>query len=91
MLLKTFASAVLLLALVGCKQDVRFVLDRMPSHYRQCAEKVVAIPGGPLTYSDLLGLLAKLRKSELKQNRCLKGAIAWSDAQVNAFNRYYGK
>lgn len=91
---KIFASLVLLLTLTAAQcenRDVRFVLERMPDHYRVCAEKVVHIPDGPLTYKQLLGLLAELRKSELKQNRCLKGAIAWSDAQVNAFNRYYGR
>jgi hypothetical protein len=67
-------------------KDYRFVLEKMPTHYRQCAEKVVKIPEGPLTYSQLLDLTIKLRQSETTQNRCLKGAIEWADAQWNAYH-----
>jgi hypothetical protein len=67
------------------KKDYRFVLEKMPAHYRQCAEKVVKIPEGPLTYQQLLDLTIKLRQSEKTQNRCLKGAIAWADAQWTAY------
>jgi len=71
-------------------KDARFVLERMPDHYRQCAERVVVIPDGPLTQKQLLALLVDLKKGYDGKDRCLKGAIAWSDAQVDAFNRYYG-
>jgi hypothetical protein len=68
------------------KKDYRYVLEKMPTHYRQCAEKVVKIPEGPLSYQQLLDLTIKLRQSEKTQNRCLKGAIAWADAQWNAYH-----
>jgi hypothetical protein len=70
-------------------KDYRYVLEKMPAHYRACAEKVVKIPDGPLTYQQLLVLTAELRKSELRQNRCLKGAIAWADAQWGAYYQHY--
>lgn len=70
-------------------KDYRYVLEKMPAHYRECAEKVVSIPDGPLTYQQLLVLTAELRKSELRQNRCLKGAIAWADAQWGAYYQHY--
>lgn len=66
-------------------KDLRFVLEKMPQHYRECAEKVVKIPDGPLTYAQLLDLTIKLRQSEKAQNACLKGAIAWADAQWNVY------
>jgi hypothetical protein len=91
--LKSFAKLGLVVALAhilmagSCeKQDLRYVLEKMPAHYRQCAEKVVKIPEGPLTYQQLLDLTIKLRQSEKTQNRCLKGAIAWADAQWNAYH-----
>jgi hypothetical protein len=95
--LKSFAKLGLRLGLLGAlstmlmagsceKQDLRYVLEKMPVHYRQCAEKVVKIPEGPLTYSQLLDLTIKLRQSEKTQNRCLKGAIEWADAQWNAYH-----
>ena len=93
--LRNFARAVLVVALLGltagqCEnKDLRFVLERMPDHYRACAAKVVVIPDGPLTYKQLLGLLTDLRKSELRQNRCLKGAIAWADAQASAYTKHF--
>ena len=96
--LKIFAKAALVpvlfltLAAGQCEnKDVRFVLDRMPDHYRQCAAKVVEIPDGPLTQKQLLSLLVELKKGYDGKSRCLNGAIAWSDAQVDAFNKYYGK
>lgn len=91
--LKTFASLAIIatgLMAADCeKKDFRFVLEKMPDHYRQCAEKVVNIPDGPLTYKQLLTLTVELRKSELKQNRCLKGAIAWADAQWSTYYKHY--
>jgi hypothetical protein len=91
--LRNFAKLGLMVALAhmlmagSCeKQDLRYVLEKMPTHYRQCAEKVVKIPEGPLTYQQLLDLTIKLRQSEKTQNRCLKGAIAWADAQWNAYH-----
>ena len=95
MTLRNFARAVPFAALIAltagqCEnKDYRFVLERMPDHYRACAVKVVKIPDGPLTYRQLLGLLTELRKSELRQNRCLKGAIAWADAQANAYYQHF--
>jgi len=91
---KLWLLPVLFLTLTAgqCEQkNARFVLDRMPDHYRQCAAKVVVIPSGPLTQKQLLELLVELKKAYNGKDRCLKGAIAWSDAQVDAFNRYYGK
>ena len=70
-------------------RDYRFVLEKMPAHYRQCAEQVVTVPKGPLTYKQLLNLTIQLRQSELKQNKCLKGAIAWADAQWKAYSVSY--
>lgn len=92
MSLKSCASLLLLtFLLVGCNEnkDYRYVLEKMPAHYRACAEKVVKIPDGPLTYKQLLHLTAELRKSEQRQNRCLKGAIAWADAQWSAYYKHY--
>jgi uncharacterized OsmC-like protein len=80
-------SPMLMAGVASCeKKDYRFVLEKMPAHYRQCAEKVVKIPEGPLTYTQLLDLTIKLRQSEKTQNRCLKGAIEWADAQWNAYH-----
>lgn len=84
---------VLMLPLMAAKcesQNVRFVLKRMPQYYRTCAAKAVTIPDGPLTQRQLLGLLVTLKKAYNGKDRCLKGAIAWSDAQVTAYNKYYG-
>ena len=91
--LKIFASLAILatgLMAADCeKKDFRFVLEKMPAHYRACAEKVVNIPDGPLTYKQLLRLTVELRKSELKQNRCLRSAIAWADAQYRVYYQHY--
>jgi hypothetical protein len=93
--LKSLSSgllAVVLLTLTAgqCEnRDVRFVLKKMPDHYRQCAAAVVHIPDGPLTQKQLLGLLVTLKKAYDGKDRCVKGAIAWSDAQVDAYNGYY--
>lgn len=97
--LKTFARSVLLLVVVilllaplmGCQhmQNVRFSLERVPKEYRDCASKVTTIPDGPLTLAQLSALSVKLRKSELKQNRCLKGVIRWADAQERAYREAY--
>jgi len=95
MTLRSCVSAFILIAAFGlmagkCEQkDYRYVLEKMPDHYRQCAEKVVSIPDGPLTYKQLLTLTVELRKSERRQNRCLKGAIAWADAQWSAYYQHY--
>lgn len=67
------------------KVNMKVVLERMPAHYRQCAERVVVLPKGDITFAEAKRLLVKLRESELRQNRCLKGAIAWADAQFNAY------
>jgi len=93
--LRSCARAFVLIAAFGlmagtCEQkDYRYVLEKMPAHYRECAEKVVKIPDGPLTYKQLLSLTIELRKSEQRQNLCLKGAIAWADAQWNAYYQHY--
>ena len=94
--LRSCARALVLVAAFGlmagtCEQnkDYRYMLEKMPAHYRACAEKVVKIPDGPLTYKQLLSLTAELRQSEQRQNRCLKGAIAWADAQWSAYYQHY--
>jgi len=75
--------------LVGCKttSEMRFTLEKVPNEYRVCASKVVDLPDGPLTLAQLSNLSAKLRRSELKQHTCLKGVIAWADAQHRAYYR----
>ena len=73
--------------------DVRWVLERMPTEYRQCA--AVAVPeinrSGPVTQKDLIRYTAKLKQYGGEQNRCLKGAVSWADAQWSAYNKNVGK
>lgn len=85
-----FAS-LMCLALVGCKQDTdyRFMLEKMPAEYRKCAAEVVTIPKGPISQKDLIRLTAELKAYGHRQNRCLRGAIAWADAQWKAYYQQY--
>ncbi len=75
-----------------CEQskDFRFVLEKMPKVYLECASKVV--PGlkgsGRVSQADLLRYTATLKKYAHSQNRCLRGAVAWSQAQYNAYRDY---
>lgn len=94
--LRSYASAGMVIVAFGlmaakCEnKDVRFVLKYMPDHYRKCADAVVNIPDGPLTQKQLLELLVKLKKGYDGKDRCVDGAIAWSDAQVRAYNKHFG-
>ena len=75
------------------QQDLRFVLKKMPTEYRECAAKVVPQINkpGPVTQKELILYTAELKKYAGTQNRCLKGAINWADAQWNAYYQFSGK
>lgn len=75
------------------QQDLRFVLKKMPTEYRQCAAQVVPQINkpGPITQKDLILYTAELKKYAGTQNRCLKGAINWADAQWNAYYQFSGQ
>ncbi len=76
--------------LSGCKEqnDYRFVLERIPAHYKSCFEQIVRIPDGPLSKKQLLTLVMDLRKSELRLQRCGRGAVKWVEAQHNAYYQH---
>ena len=81
-----FASAILLLLLVGCKQDTSFSLEKMPQEYRDCASMVVPeLKRGQLTTKELVVAYAKLKRYANSQNACLRGAIKWADAQYQTY------
>ncbi len=84
-------GAFIALALLsGCKEqnDYRFVLERIPVHYKSCFEQIVRIPDGPLSKKQLLTLVMDLRKSELRLQRCGRGAVKWVEAQHNAYYQH---
>ena len=86
------AWAFLIVCLAGCqKTDYRFVIEKMPADYRACAARVVPEINkpGPITQKELLLYAAKLKRYAHTQNRCLKGAIKWADAQYRAYYQRY--
>lgn len=85
------SSSILLLAflLVGCQQQVRFSLERVPQEFRSCAVQVVPkLKNGPITQRELILAYAALKRYAGTQNRCLRGLIKWADAQHSAYYRY---
>ncbi len=73
--------------------DTRAALERVPQAYRACFDTIVRIDdyesGGKIAWADAKRLIADLRASELRLQRCGKGAIAWVDAQHAALNAFY--
>jgi hypothetical protein len=77
--------------LTGCQKQIQFQLERMPSEYRACAAKVVPQINkkGPITQRELIEAYAELKRYANSQNRCLRGAVAWADAQYRAYYQQY--
>lgn len=78
--------------LVGCnQQQIKFQLEKMPAEYRACAAKVVPSinKSGPITQRELIEAYAELKRYANSQNRCLRGAVAWADAQYRAYYQQY--
>lgn len=91
-----YASAVAILAIglmaATCEdKNLRFVLEKMPQEYRACAAEVVPEINGTsrVTQKDLIEYTARLKKYAGKQNRCLRGAVAWADAQWNVYYQQF--
>lgn len=73
--------------------DTRAALERVPQAYRACFDTIVRIEdyetNGKISWRDAKRLIVDLRASELRLQRCGKGAIAWVDAQHAALNAFY--
>lgn len=76
-------------ALAGCKTtgtvNPAVELQRAPAQYRACAKKHLNVPNRELPYREAQVEYAKAVKYGRRQNNCLTGVIAWSDAQVRAY------
>jgi hypothetical protein len=81
------AACLLVVFLAGCQQQFQFQLEKMPAEYRACAAKVVPQINkkGPITRGELILAYAKLKRYAHSQNRCLRGAVSWADAQYRAY------
>jgi uncharacterized protein YcfL len=76
------AASIVALMLAGCEENgkvpVATILPHVPAKYRVCAETVL-LPKGEVSRSDVVKLVADLRKSEVSKSACIKGLIAWYD------------
>ena len=83
--------AVLAAGLLACEKqkDYRFLIERMPTAYRECAAKVVPElkATGRVSQADLLRYVSTLKQYTHSQNRCLRGAVAWSEAQYQSYRQ----
>lgn len=74
-----------LILLSGCgasnKLPVATVIDlpAVPSHLRACFKTQTKLPEGAWSQSLVAEILAKLRRSELKKNRCGEEILAFYD------------
>lgn len=76
--------------LVGCNQQQKFTLERVPEEYRSCAAKIMPqLPDRAITYKELVVGYAELKRYAGTKDRCLKGLIRWADAQHSAYYRSY--
>ena len=76
--------------LVGCQQQVTFSLEQVPREYRSCAAAVMpSLANRAITQKELILAYASLKRYAGTQNRCLKGLLAWADAQHSAYYKAY--
>jgi hypothetical protein len=76
--------------LMGCNQQTKFTLERVPEEYRSCAAKVMPeLPNRAITQKELILAYAELKRYAGTKDRCLKGLIRWADAQHSAYYRSY--
>ncbi|ODR93541.1 hypothetical protein AUC70_11805 [Methyloceanibacter stevinii] len=75
--------------LAGCKTtgtiNPAVMLERAPQQYRTCAKQHLDVPNRELPYREAQLAYAAAVKYGRRQNNCLTGVIAWSDAQVSAY------
>lgn len=81
-MLKKITVVAAFLMLAGCtpngKVPVSTILPQIPAKYRTCADPIL-LPKGEVSRSDVVKLVADLRRSELAKSGCIKGLIAWYD------------
>ena len=83
--------SLLCLLLAGCNPNQKiFDLERIPQTYRDCAAEVIPElrRGGKVSLNELARYTARLKAVAHRKDACLKGAIAWADAQWKAYEAY---
>lgn len=83
------ASALMVLLLTGCAgSGNRPGLAPIPSDIRVCFNRLVPKPGeGVMKKSDVVQLIADLKRSEQAKSQCGKRLIAWYETQAKVFNQ----
>lgn len=64
----------------------RVSLAPVPGDIKVCFDKLVPKPKeGPMSRKDVVGLIGKLKKSELEKSLCGKRLIEWYETQREVF------
>lgn len=77
------------MTLTGCETtSTSPKLATIPSDIQVCFDKLVPKPKpGPMSRQDVVGLIGKLRQSEVSKSLCGKRLIEWYNTQKKVFER----
>ncbi len=77
------------MTLSGCvTSGTEVKLAPVPGDIKACFNRLVPKPKpGPMSRKDVVGLIGKLKKSELEKSLCGKRLIDWYETQKGVFER----